>query len=254
MPSLRQPPVQAFVLLLAISLILWVPHLPLGVGAGQDGESKLPHIPIVTSLKESDPIDIRANSDFVACGWNGSGTPEDPYVLGGVVIQSYDSCLTIRDTTAHFVVRSCVFMGTSVRSAVMLENVTNGRIENCTVAYAEVGIRAVHCVNMSIVGSSVHSMLGTGVAVEDSVHVEVVHNKIGGMFFTGASIESSKSVTFESNSVRNCRLSGILLSSSTAIGISNNTITDCFKGVEIDSCSGCSLERNTLVENGIVVR
>jgi len=251
---LSRPPVRMVIIALLVSLTWLVPLSGLEMNFLQTGQDVSPYTPTVPALVELDPIDIGTNFDFVASGWNGSGTPDDPYLLEGVMIQSYDSCLTIRNTTAYFLVRSCVFMGTSVHSAVMLENVTNGRIENCTVAYAEVGIRALHCMNMSLTGNSVYSLLGTGLVVTDSADVTVARNDTRGAFFTGASVEASKNVTFESNSVRNCRLSGILLSSSTAIGIRNNTITDCFKGVEIDSCSGCSLERNTLVENGIVVR
>ena len=107
----------------------------------QTGQDVSPYTPTIPALVESDPIDIGTNSDSVAGGWNGRGTPDDPYLLEGVMIQTYDSCLTIRNTTAHFVVRSCVFMGASVHSPVMLENVTNGRIENCSV----VSLVSVEC-------------------------------------------------------------------------------------------------------------
>jgi len=54
----------------------------------QAGQDMSPYTPTVPALVEWDPIDIRTNSDFVAGGWNGSVTPDGPYLLEGIMIQS----------------------------------------------------------------------------------------------------------------------------------------------------------------------
>ncbi len=72
----------------------------------------------------------------------GSGTADDPYVIEGWVIdtQGFDYGIFIDGTRAHFVIRNCQIKFPMERAGIMLSNVRNGRIENCSIYGGRIGI------------------------------------------------------------------------------------------------------------------
>lgn len=79
-------------------------------------------------------------------GLAGNGTPLHPYLIEDLYIQnnhSYfgDYCIKIQYTNAHFVIRNCILEmeGHDWGNAIWLYNVTNGRIENCSIIVNKYG-------------------------------------------------------------------------------------------------------------------
>jgi parallel beta-helix repeat protein len=91
-----------------------------------------------------DRIYIVGNEDFTAVNGvtGGSGTESDPYIIENRVISaSSANGIDIRDTTAYFVVRNCVVAnGGDTYNGICLNNVVNGRVENCTCKNNATGI------------------------------------------------------------------------------------------------------------------
>ena len=85
---------------------------------------------------EHEPITIDSDDDFVALGFNGSGTAEDPYVIQQLKITAVlGSCISISDTTVYFIIRYCYLEGglTSIGihditagTAIITNNTCNG--------------------------------------------------------------------------------------------------------------------------------
>ncbi|MHA1653927.1 MAG: hypothetical protein ACTSVT_08025 [Candidatus Thorarchaeota archaeon] len=80
---MSRPPVQIVIIALFVSLTWLVPLPGLEMNVPQTGQDMSPYTPTVPALVESDPIDIGTNSDFVAGGWNSSGTPVTRISLRG---------------------------------------------------------------------------------------------------------------------------------------------------------------------------
>ncbi|MHA1246611.1 MAG: hypothetical protein ACTSPE_04735 [Candidatus Thorarchaeota archaeon] len=82
------------------------------------------------------PIKITSDADFAADGWSGSGTAGDPYVLANIFVANWTTCITIANTTAHFVLHDVVITGEQTNNAIgmKLENVTNGLIANVSIS------------------------------------------------------------------------------------------------------------------------
>jgi parallel beta-helix repeat protein len=79
-------------------------------------------------------------------GWPGNGTESDPYVIEGYAIDAGGdgSCISISDTTVHFVIKDGIMTNASALGAdpgcgVLLNNVTNGDIVNVTCHSCDLG-------------------------------------------------------------------------------------------------------------------
>ena len=90
-------------------------------------------------------IQIKGDKDFTAANGvvKGSGTSSDPYIIEGWTIDasnisdtSYiDHGIYVYDTSKYFVIRNCrVENATGYGNGISLFSVSNGRIENITIA------------------------------------------------------------------------------------------------------------------------
>ena len=100
------------------------------------------------------PIYIHGDEGFT---WEngvvrGSGTPEDPYVIEGWIIDTlgYDYGIYIDGTTAHFVIRNCSILYPQEKAGILLSNVENGVIENCYIWGGKVAIQLIASKNIVI--------------------------------------------------------------------------------------------------------
>lgn len=87
----------------------------------------------------------------------GSGTPDDPYIIEGWVIDTlgYDYGIYIDHTTAHFVLRDCIVRYPQERAGIFLSAVENGRVEGCSVYGGKVGIHLLSSSNVVITGNAI---------------------------------------------------------------------------------------------------
>jgi len=94
--------------------------------------------PVRAALTPHAPILINGNAGFTIpnpVNGGGSGTENDPYIIENWVISAEnDNGISIRNTTAYFVIRNCVVENgsSSYNNGIYLDNVKNGRVENCT--------------------------------------------------------------------------------------------------------------------------
>lgn len=89
------------------------------------------------------PILIVSDADFTPENGvvGGSGTPEDPYIIAGWVIDAgRGTGITIRDTSARFVVRDCRVVGTPRGTGIALVGIEGGTVEGCTLEGLGVGL------------------------------------------------------------------------------------------------------------------
>lgn len=95
------------------------------------------------------PFAIEQTSDFTTQGWPGAGTENDPYVISALKIVADFGlvCISITNTTAHFVIRDCYLEQGSAMATVQLLNTTHGTIEYTTVNGTERGIHIINANN-----------------------------------------------------------------------------------------------------------
>ena len=101
-----------------------------------------------------DPIYIYGNKDFT---WEngvvgGSGTPDDPYIIEGWIIDTlgYDYGIYISNTTSHFVIRNCLIRYPQEKAGIFLSAVKNGVIEDCAIWGGRVGIQLLAASKITI--------------------------------------------------------------------------------------------------------
>jgi parallel beta-helix repeat protein len=87
-----------------------------------------------------DPIYIMDNQDFITQDWPGNGTETNPFVIENlsITIDGFGSCISVKDTDVHFIIRNCMLSSSGEYTYVNLEklqffNVENGNVENCSV-------------------------------------------------------------------------------------------------------------------------
>lgn len=105
------------------------------------------------------PIYIYGDAQFT---WEngvlkGKGTPEDPYVIEGWIIDTrgHDYGIYIDGTRAHFVIRDCQIRYPMEKAGIMLSNVRNGRIENTAIYGGRVGIHLLATSGVVITGNAI---------------------------------------------------------------------------------------------------
>lgn len=105
------------------------------------------------------PIYIYGDAQFT---WEngvikGAGTPEDPYVIEGWIIDTrgHDYGIYIDGTRAHFVIRDCQIRYPLEKAGIMFSNVRNGRIEGTAVFGGRVGIHLLVSSGNVITGNAI---------------------------------------------------------------------------------------------------
>lgn len=112
----------------------------------------------------------------------GSGTPEDPYVIEGWIIDtsSYDYGIYIDGTRAHFVIRNCQIRYPQERAGIFLSNVLNGRIEGNAIFAGKIAIHLLASQNVVITGNAI-GYCDFGVLISGASQRNVVY---GNAFFS----------------------------------------------------------------------
>jgi parallel beta-helix repeat protein len=154
-------------------------------------------------LTPHDPIVINDNQDFETQAWPGNGSESNPFIIEGFNITNFDSCISITGTTSHFIVRNCFLrsIGGYAGFAINLQDVSNGTIEDCTLA------------SFGIWGPEGGDFLTSGV---------------------GANIQESKSCTFSGNNICNNGI-GFRIDWSTDLEVHDNLIYDNIYGMQISN-------------------
>jgi len=183
-----------------------------------------------TNLTTCEPILIENDLDFILQGWPGSGIENDPFRLEGLAITSDGVCVSISNTTVHFLISSCLFQSSSSPGiasgshGMSLTNLTNARIMNCTFAALDVGLALLSCDNSTIDGCMLECGYG-GIWAAFSSGVDIVHCLVSGSQY------------------------GVSLINSGACRLASSLIQECLIAAGIHHSGECTIESNTIARN-----
>lgn len=152
-------------------------------------------------LTEHVPVDIDGTDDFVSQGWPGSGLPADPYIIAGLNITQDLGMymISIKNTTASFVIRDCwIYQGASTH-AIFIEDTTSATLEYNTIDSEAVGVYCNNA-NDTLFSHNIISQAGNNYAVRlyYSSNCIFVGNEIRSSY-RGIYGSYSPSITFNGN-------------------------------------------------------
>ncbi len=200
------------------------------------------------------PIYINGNENFTAANGvtGGNGTESDPYLIEGWEIEARAANgIAIDGTTAHFVVRNVhVHSSSLTHYGVYLDNVTNGRLENCNITDNWMGIVIGKSNNVRLVDNIVTSN-DEGVRVYDSFDMVVESNAIvENSPRNGMSLVSSSNINLRGNTISANGWAGMYVASSTRITISGNDVnSNNLEGLRVSSSSYVYIRSNYFSDN-----
>ena len=131
------------------------------------------------------PITITSDSGFTAANGvvGGSGTPADPYVIGGwpISTSSSNAALKISNTTKSFIIRNVSASGPGGAYGIYLSNNSgSARVENSSLTgMPAAGIYASFQPNLTIDGNVI-SGSPIGISVQSSEPLTITRNEISG--------------------------------------------------------------------------
>jgi parallel beta-helix repeat protein len=187
-------------------------------------------IPLTDSTKDSqympiysnDSILIDTNDDFTANGFSGAGTENNPFLLEG---QDIDSYLSIRNTTAFFVIRNCRML-----DYVSFDWLSNGVIENCVID-ANISIRIV-CAWDIIIRENTFNPSSRSESLE--------------LFYT-------ENCSIIHNYFLECNVGLRLLISNHTI-VADNYFFKNNRGFDLTSSANTTVSGNNFIDNGLEIR
>lgn len=184
-------------------------------------------------------IYITCDEDFETLGFLGSGTEEDPFRIENRTIVGDATCIYIEDTTAHFLIRNCTLLSSKKQagSGIYMENVTHGRIENCTIRLKLAGIFLEQS-SFHILHNNTITECAGGIAIRNSANVTITEGRIydcqynavttmGSVLTGGISLMNTDNVTIESNTLNNNSVAGISIYQPSNCVVRNNTMEMC---------------------------
>jgi len=189
----------------------------------------------IVGLTYHAPIYINGNDDFVSQatneGWTGGGTENNPYIIENYDIDaSTKHGIYIENTDVYFIIRNCTIHDGKATDnyGIYFYNVSNGKIENCTIYNNSVGIY-LH-----------------GSSSNDTITNCVIYNNTHGGIQLGSS---------SNNNIANCEVynnsDGICLgSSSNYNSISNCLVYNNSYGIYLLSSNNNIVKNSNLSNNG----
>ena len=172
------------------------------------------------------PIEITSDADFATSDAviGGNGTPENPYIIANWVINASSSGfgIHIANTRAYFIIRNVTIYGGT--QGILLENVSNGVIENVQANGAQLdGAAIVQSEGIQVI-KSVSTNSDAGIHVyEDSSDVLIQNNTL--IANNKGIILAGTNVIVRENDLENNQETGITVWKANSGEIYNNTIT-----------------------------
>lgn len=180
---------------------------------------------------------VEGDDGFLAAGFSGSGTLEDPYELNGLQIDATQKFhgMFIANTTKHFRIVDCTvtdaytpdrdFLNISASgSGIILSNVTNATIIGFHAEYNVRGVTVVDSREVTVSSSSFYFNVVAGVYVNSCVDGSCqISNCTFGDNLIGISLEDCQGVTIRDNEA-NAGSTGVSLRSVSAPCAANRLI------------------------------
>jgi len=199
-------------------------------------------------------ISIDGNDDFNSAHGvrQGSGTPQDPFVIEDITILEGEG-FSIGNTDAHVVIRNLTVEALADSgSGVFVRYSENVHFEHLTVTNTSTGLYVDRAENCSFVGCIIDGVRsGQSVSLYSSLNCTLsdswISNQTGinaGSVVLGHSIEC-RIVDVE---LTDCKY-GIFITNSESCVISENSIHDSYHAISIDSSLNLTITRNNLSTN-----
>ncbi len=225
------------------------------------------------ALMPHSPISIDGNDNFTASNGvtAGTGTPSDPYIIEGWIIDATSSNgIWIRNTDAHVVIRKLTIEARFPHWwNIAFSFASNVRVENVTMAGGKVGVYIWYSSRIAVVDSSITGQIG--VELYSSSLVSVLRNHIAkekGIVFWGANgalleendisytgraifLHESRNVTLARNILTWNSNDGLRTTRSTNLTIEWNDIShNNLNGVVLESTNDSVVQGNRIAHNG----
>ncbi|MFW9843098.1 MAG: right-handed parallel beta-helix repeat-containing protein [Candidatus Thorarchaeota archaeon] len=197
-------------------------------------------------------ITITTDSDFSTQGWPGDGSPSTPYIIESLEIVSEGTCISISDTTAHFIIRNCTLSSpiAGVGTGIYLSNVNNGTVENCTISSLDIGINPTTSDDCTISNNTLANCSSRGIYVLSGDNCTIKENIVTNQSGYGVFLNGPKYSLVEHNNISNCKDMGLGMGGLLNITVNENRIVDSGRyGLYFSIAYNCTITNNTL-ENG----
>lgn len=201
------------------------------------------------------PFNITGNDDFATMGWPGSGTEQDPYVIGDILIENDSLCIYVTNTTAYFRIVDSVFRGTGSGRGIMFQNVTHATISNCSMEQLSQGIDIWECNHSEVVDCVFEDISDTAFSAFDVEHFNFTQNDMQNVAW-GVSLGYSLNVSVTHNQMSDCEWAGIsVLSDGNGSVIAHNEVIGVdeaglgWGAISVEWGSNWVVESNTIMDS-----
>lgn len=124
----------------------------------------------------SSPINISSISDFVAWSATGVGSRAEPYVIRDLAISSNDTCISVENTTAYFIIYNCI-LESEWGDAIRFDNVVNGQVILCEIIDSGGGIYIANSRDCAVSNTSIYGT-GHGIDIFDSSNCTITFSRL----------------------------------------------------------------------------
>jgi parallel beta-helix repeat protein len=166
-------------------------------------------------FKSDAPIHINSDSELSLIASAGNGSQLNPYLIENYVINGTglnSHGILIGNTTAHFIIQNCIIQEVdNSYSGIVLENLTNGRIQDSTINNSNFGIY-LHKTNDTTINDNKVNDNEYGIYLEDSNGLEILRNNLSNHYYHGIYILHTNNSHIHGNIAYNSYHSGIRLS------------------------------------------
>lgn len=201
-----------------------------------------------------EPIFIDGDRAFVPTSGvtRGTGSPTDPFVIEGWEIDASSATgITVRNTRSSFVVRDIRVQGAGTygNHGILLENVTNARIQNVSTTNVDLGITVSRSTDIAIDRSSVAlsgsaGTVGDGIVLYLSVRVAVTATTVFGSAGDGIRLDSATQALIADNDISSNRGDGIALGGSSFVTVRGNALSANGEGIGLSTANNTSVVGN----------
>ena len=238
-----------------------------------DSISFIANSSLLSPESNTPPILINSDDDFVNYGFSGNGSISNPYIIDGyIIITTHKTCITINDTTKHFVIRDCILDG--IYYGLFIDNITAGTAKIQENHFENNDYNAIYLKNApsSVVSDNYFSNNYLDIYVRDSPWSKIQNNIIENLLFRGIDLRDSWNTIIDNNTCRNggnglkinacdsCNVTnnkfddfyfrGIVIYNSNLQNIANNEFTNCAAyGIELIGTDSSNISRNLCNNN-----
>jgi parallel beta-helix repeat protein len=233
---------------------------------------------LLTPLSDDDKISkeeslflVNGNGDLALYASAGNGTPADPYIIfENLTIDGhgyYSDGIQIQHTTAHFIIRNCIVKDMNIGyHGIILDNVTNGIITNCTITNNQYGIQMGYCNSTRIINNTITDNIWGAIYGFHCNNLTIDDNRIFSYYWDGIILYDSYNNSLSRNvgnefRLDNCHFNhlinnsvddmgtGFYIVESTNNNLINNTVNRCYNGIRLVSSNDNILIHNTAYQN-----